>query len=190
MNTPVSVPVFANVTLIGPGNAIAGYPADGNGVVLRRGTGGRLDRIVIARWPGRGLNGRDLWTDSLRLRDSLSITNAVLGENAGGDYDAEPGSATAALFAASKFAIANHRTGSTTASLVTTLPSGSSIGDWRPTAGALSASVGTDATPAKLTAQVAGYPYRGGWATTSYVGAADPSGNNNWWTGWTNYATN
>jgi hypothetical protein len=189
-NTPFSVPVLANVTLVGPGTAIAGYPADGNGVVLRRGTGGRLDRIVIARWLGKGLNGRDFWTDSLRLRDSLSITNVVLGENNGGDYDAEPGSASGALFAASKFLTANHRTGGTTASLVTTLPSGSSVGDWRPTAGALSATLGTDATPAKLTAQIAGYPYSGGWATTSFVGAGDPAGTNNWWTGWTNYATN
>jgi hypothetical protein len=190
MNTPFSVPVFANVTLVGPGTAIAGYPADGNGVVLRRGTGGRLDRLVVARWFGKGLNGRDFWTDSLRLRDSLSITNVVLGENNGGDYDAEPGSAPGALFAASKFATSNHRNGATTASLVTALPSGSSVGDWRPTAGALSATLGTDATPATLTAQVAGYPYSGGWATTSYVGAADPTGTNNWWTGWTNYATN
>jgi hypothetical protein len=145
---------------------------------------------VIARWNGKGLNGRDFWTDSLRLRDSLSITNVVLGENNGGDYDAEPGSATGALFAASKFTGSNHRNGGTTASLVTALPSGSSIGDWRPTAGALSTTLGTDATPARLTAQIAGYPYSGGWATTTFIGAADPSGANNWWTGWTNYATN
>ncbi len=187
MNEPFSVPVIANATLIGPGTATSS-PDDGNGVVLRRGTGGRLDRIVIARWRGKGLNGRDWWTDSLRLRDSLSITNVVLGENNLGDYDAEPG-AVGALFAASKFATANHRTGGTTASLVTTLPSGTSVGDWRPTAGALSATLGTDATPARLTAQIAGYPYSGGWATTSFVGAGDPSGANNWWTGWTNYAT-
>jgi hypothetical protein len=113
----------------------------------------------------------------------------VLGENNAGDYDAEPG-AIGALFAATKFATANHRTGGTTASLVTALPSGSSVGDWRPTAGALSATLGTDATPAKLTTQIAGYPYSGGWATTSFIGAGDPAGTNNWWTGWTTYATN
>jgi hypothetical protein len=188
MNTPFSVPVFANLTLIGPGTAIAGYPADGNGVVLRRGTGGRLDRIVVARWPGKGLNGRDFWTDSLRLRDSLSITNVVLGENTGGDYDAEPGDGGSALFAASKFAAANHQLGGTTASLVTVLPTAGNIGDWRPSAGALSASVGTAAATPALTAQVAGYPYSGGWNVTTFVGAADPAGSNNWWTGWTNYA--
>ena len=190
MNTPFSVPVLANVTLIGPGTAIAGYPADGNGVVLRRGTGGRLDRIVVARWFGKGLNGRDWWTDSLRLRDSLSITNLVLGENNGGDYDAEPG-AVGALFAASKFAASNHQLGGTTATLVTALPTAGNIGDWRPTAGSLSASVGTAAPTPALTAQVAGYPYSGGWATTGYVGAGDPAaGTNSWWTGWTTYATN
>jgi hypothetical protein len=190
MNTPFSVPVFANVTLIGPGAAIAGYPADGNGVVLRRGTGGRLDRIVVARWFGKGLNGRDWWTDSLRLRDSLSITNIVLGENNGGDYDAEPG-AVGALFAASKFAAANHQLGATTATLVTALPTAGNVGDWRPTTASLSASVGTAAPTPVLTAQVAGYPYSGGWATTGYVGAGDPAaGTNSWWTGWTTYATN
>lgn len=190
MNEPFSVPVLANVTLIGPGTALAGYPADGNGVVLRRGTGGRLDRIVVARWFGKGLNGRDFWTDSLRRRDSLSITNVVLGENNGGDYDAEPGSVAGALFAASKFATANHRTGGTTATLVTVLPAAGNIGDWRPTGAGLSATVGTAAATDKLTAQVAGYPYSGGWATTGFVGAADPAGTNNWWTGWSNYATN
>jgi hypothetical protein len=198
MNTPYSGPVFGNVTLIGPRNAVAGFPADGNGAVLRRGTGVRIDRSIIAGWPGKGINGRDRWTDSLRLRDSLSITNVVLGDNAGGDYDGascggptDPSSAGAAnaLFCASMFAGSNHITGATVGNLITTLPSGTSIGDFRPPAGSPAASVGTAAATTRLLAQVASYPYSGGWATTGYVGAADPAGSP-WWTGWTNYGTN
>ncbi|HET8623049.1 MAG TPA: hypothetical protein VFM14_05765, partial [Gemmatimonadales bacterium] len=185
MNTPFSGPVIANLTLIGPGTTVAGFPTDGNGVVLRRGTGGRIDRSIVARWPGVGVNGRDWWTDSLRLRDSLSITNAILAENATGDYDAAE--AVGTLFTAAKFATANHRTGSTVAQLVTLLPGGTSVGDWRPPAGSPAADVGTAAPIDKLTAQVAGYPYSGGWQTTSFVGAGDA---NQWWSGWTTYAIN
>jgi hypothetical protein len=185
MNTPFSVPVFANLTLLGPGTAVSGFPTDGNGVVLRRGTGGRIDRSIVTRWPGKALNGRDWWTDSLRRLDSLSITNVILGENAGGDYDAAE--AVSTLFTADKFATSNHRTGVSAGQLVTSVPSGNTVGDWRPPAGSPALTVGTPAAIDRLTAQVAGYPYSGGWQTTSFVGAGDP---NQWWSGWTTYATN
>jgi hypothetical protein len=183
---PFSGPVFANFAVVGPGTAVAGFPADGNGAVLRRGTGGTLDRGIIARWPGIGLNGRDAWTDSLRLRDSLSITNMVLAENAGGNYDVDP----TRFFQEAKFVTSNHRTAATAAELFTSLTPGSNGQgfDWRPPAGAANASIGTEVTPPLLAARVAGYPY-GAWETTTYVGPAGPS-TTAWWQGWTNYAIN
>lgn len=183
---PFSGPVFANFAVVGPGTAVAGFPADGNGAVLRRGTGGTLDRGIIARWPGIGLNGRDAWTDSLRLRDSLSITNMVLAENAGGNYDVDP----ARFFQEAKFLTSNHRTAATTAELFVSLTPGSNGQgfDWRPPAGAASASIGTEVVPPLLAGRVAGYPY-GAWETTTYVGPAGPGGTA-WWQGWTNYAIN
>ncbi len=183
---PYSVPVFANFAIVGPGTAVAGFPTDGNGVVLRRGTGGMLDRGVVARWPGLGLNGRDAWTDSLRLRDSLSITNMVLAENTGGNYDTDP----TRFFQVDKFATSNHRTAPTTAELFTSLDPGTNGQgfDWRPPAAAVNASIGTETVPPLLAGRVAGYPY-GTWETTTYVGPAAPGGTA-WWLGWTNYAIN
>jgi hypothetical protein len=185
-NEPYSVPVFANFALVGPGS-LAGFPADGNGVVMRRGTGGMLDRGIVARWPGIGLNGRDAWTDSLRLRDSLSITNMVLAENAGGNHDVD----LTRFFQEAKFAGSNHRTAATAAELFTSLSSGTDGQgfDWRAPAGAVSATIGSEVTPPLLATRVAGYPYGTGWETTAYAGPAGPGGNA-WWLGWTNYATN
>jgi hypothetical protein len=183
---PFSGPVFANFAVVGPGTTVAGFPADGNGAVLRRGTGGTLDRGIIARWPGIGLNGRDAWTDSLRLRDSLNITNMVLAENAGGNYDVDP----SRFFQEAKFLTSNHRTAPTAAELFVSLNPGSNGQgfDWRPPAGAVSASVGTAVTPPLLAGRVAGYAY-GAWETTDYVGPAG-TGGNAWWAGWTNWANN
>lgn len=183
---PWSLPVMANFALIGPGDLVAGFPTDGNGVVLRRGTGGMLDRGIVGRWPGIGLNGRDAWTDSLRLRDSLSITNMVLAENAGGNYDV----AANRYFQEAKFLTSNHRTATDADALFASLTPGTDGQgfDWRPAAGAITATVGTAVTPALLATRVAGYPYSGGWQTTDYVGPAGPGGTA-WWQGWTNYAT-
>jgi Fibronectin type III domain len=185
-STPYSGPVFANFAVVGPGTTVAGFPEDGNGVVLRRGTGGTLDRGIVARWPGFGLNGRDAWTDSLRLRDSLSITNMVLAENTLGNYDP----ADDDFFQEDKFAGSNHRTAATAAELFTSLnPGANGQGfDWRPTAASPTANVEGEVVPPLLAARVTGYTL-GAWETTTYVGPAAPTGTT-WWLGWSNYATN
>lgn len=185
-SVPYSGPVFANFAIVGPGTAVAGFPEDGNGVVLRRGTGGMLDRGVVARWPGIGLNGRDAWTDSLRLRDSLSITNMVLAENIAGNYDVD----AERFFQEAKFAGNNHRVAATAAELFASLSPGTNGQgfDWRPAAGSATASIGTEVVPPRLGTRVAGYPY-GAWEVTTYVGPAAPGGTV-WWQGWTNYAVN
>ena len=80
-SAPFSMPVWANFTLIGPG-PLASIPSDGNGSVLRRGTGGTLFNGVMGRWKGIALNIRDAWTDTLfEQRDSLNIANLVLAQN-------------------------------------------------------------------------------------------------------------
>jgi len=195
INAPYSLPVFGNFAIIGPRALVSGFPTDGNGVVMRRGTGGMLDRGIVVGWPGRGLQGRDAFTDSLRLRDSLSITNMVLGENAQGNYDADGADVTGSessrrFFQAAKFAASNHRTGGTAASLFTALPSGTSIGDFRPPAGALTTTIGTEFVPPRLAGRVAGFPYGTGWTVgTSYVGPA-AAGGTAWWETWTRYGIN
>jgi hypothetical protein len=80
------MPVWANFTMIGAGTLVAGFPADGNGGVWRRGTGGTVYNGVLSRFTGTGINIRDAWTDSLWIgsggKDSLWISNTLLAQNA------------------------------------------------------------------------------------------------------------
>lgn len=182
-STPYSMPVFANFTMVGTGN-IAGFPADGNGAVLRRGTGGTFRNGVLARWRGTALNIRDAWTDSLRARDSLSIRGLVLADN-GFAFDTAGGGLNG-LATADKFTANNIRTSATaTAALFTSVnPAGL---DWRPAGGATSIlATGSETAPA---ARVANY-FGGTWANTSYVGAIDPAATALWYSGWTRYFIN
>lgn len=195
-STPYSRPVFSNFTLVGPGQ-LAGFPADGNGAVLRRATAGTFVNGIIARWTGRGLQMRDAFTDSLRLRDSLNIANVILAENgatgtnhydpAGADTDPALSESNRRFAQETKFAAQNHRTGTSAAALFQSLTN--TALDWTPvtTAGHPDpATGGSQVVPALLGARVAGYPYTGGWANTTYVGAAAPGGPK-WWEGWTVY---
>jgi len=189
---PYSMPVFANFTIIGPGLGVAGFPADGNGAVLRRATAGGFTNGIIGRWPGRGIQMRDAFTDSLRLRDSLKIINVILVENGPAatptNYDAvgaDGGAATEAnrRFAqAAKFANSNHREVATVASLIKSLNTGSL--DWTAT-GAATTGGGQLSLPA---ARIANF-FGGTMVNTTYVGAADPAGPK-WWEGWTVYVPN
>ena len=180
-STPYSNPVFSNFTLIGPGQ-LAGIPNDGNGAVLRRGTGGFFANGIMARWKGIALNVRDAWTDSLLVvYDSLNIVNVLLAQN-GFNYDT-----TGAGFGqASAFASDSHLAYAANVAADTLLgislnPSGL---DWTP-------KVSSPATTGAMTVPAAkvGAFFGGSWANTTFIGAADPSGAK-WWLGWTNYAIN
>ena len=199
-SAPYSRPVFGNFTIIGPGQ-LGGFPTDGNGAVLRRGTAATMVNGIIARWPGVGIQMRDAFTDSLRLRDSLNIANVILAENGplasptnydgdGKDTDPQLSEGSRRFAQAAKFATQNHRVGTQAAALITSLNVAGL--DWTPKATANQpdpTTGGSQVVPAKLGARVAGYPYSGGWANTTYVGAADPAGTK-WWQGWTVYYIN
>ncbi len=201
---PFSMPVWANFTVIGTGQ-LGGFPTDGNGAVLRRGTGGTLFNGIIARFPGTGLQMRDAFTDSLRLRDSLNITNLILAENGPSatptNYDADGadmlGSCTGGAdvetcrrFAqAAKFASSNHQVGTAAAALVASLnPSGL---DWTPVASAGQpdpTTGGSTVVPAQFDARTGNF-FGAQMPKTTYIGAADPAGPK-WWEGWTAYNIN
>lgn len=180
-STPYSNPVFANFTMIGPGQ-LAGIPADGNGGVWRRGTGGYFANGVIARWKGIAVNIRDPWTDSLLVNyDSLNIVNVLLTQN-GFNYD----TVGAGFGQAPAFSSDNHLTFASTVAADTLLgislnPAGL---DWTPKGTAPAASGAVNVPAAKV-----GAYFGGSWSNTTYLGAADPAGAK-WWQGWTSYAIN
>lgn len=180
-STPYTNPTFANFTIIGPPASLGAFPADGNGAVLRRGTGGYWANGILARWKGTAINVRDAWSDTLLSQyDSLNIASVLLAEN-GANYDT-----TSNFGQATKFAGDGHKafaasvTVDTLVGLALTAPSL----DWTPKAGS-PANTGGAAVPAP---RVTGY-FGGTWANTTYLGAADPAGPK-WWQGWTVYSVN
>jgi hypothetical protein len=180
-STPYSNPVFANFTMIGPGQ-LAGIPNDGNGAVWRRGTGGYFANGVLARWKGIAINIRDAWTDSLLVNyDSLNIVNVLLTQN-GFNYDTTgSGFGQAPAFASDNHLIFAATVAADTLLGISLNPAGL---DWTPKASSPATS-GAGAVPA---AKVGAF-FGGSWANTAYLGAADPAGTK-WWQGWTSYAIN
>ncbi len=183
-STPYSNPVFANFTMVGPGQ-LAGIPADGNGGTFRRGTGGWFVNGIMARWKGIAINIRDAWSDTLFVqRDSLHFSNLILTQN-GFNYDTT-GSGFGQTTNFPNAQLTTHQAFASSVAADTLLgltlnPSGLV---WTPKAGS-PATTGAGTVP---TAKVAGY-FGGTWANTSYIGAADPAGGA-WWQGWTAYNIN
>jgi hypothetical protein len=179
-SAPYTNPTFANFTLIGPGN-LAGFPNDGNGATLRRGTAGLWLNGVMARYKGTAINVRDAWSDTLLSQyDSLNIVSVLLAQNAA-NYDT-----TANFGQAVKFAADGHQAYAASVAVDTLLgislnPAGL---DWTPKAGS-PATAGGNTAPA---GRVTGF-FAGTWANTTYLGAADPAGAK-WWQGWSAYAIN
>ncbi|AHG91379.1 hypothetical protein J421_3842 [Gemmatirosa kalamazoonensis] len=188
---PLSSPVLANFTLVGPGTGVYGatVAAQANGIMLRRGTGGTLLNGVVARWPGVGLTVREAQTDTLRQRDSLTIAGVLLTDNAAGNYDA-PGSigfGQQATFPNTISATAP------TATLFTSVPSGAvpaaATLDWTPAGGSPLRANGVTSWTPRIQARTTGF-FGATMTPTSYVGAADPNSATKWWQGWTAYARN
>lgn len=183
-STPYSNPVFANFTMVGPGN-LAGIPNDGNGGVWRRGTGGVFANGILARWKGIAINIRDAWTDSLFVQqDSLQLAGLVLTQN-GFNYDTTgAGFGQTTNFPAGQ--LASHKAFGANVAADTLL--GISVNpaglDWTPKAGSPATSGGVTVTAGK----VSGF-FGGSFANTAYLGAADPNGGK-WWQGWTAYNIN
>jgi hypothetical protein len=190
-STPYSMPVWANFTMIGAGTLVAGFPANGNGGVWRRGTGGTVYNGVLSRFTGIGINILDAWTDSLWTgsggKDSLWISNTLLATNAGGNLDANY--AAQANWNAGRLATMLQYAGDvqvdTLLGYTLTPPSL----NFKPKAGSPATTGGMTAPPALVTSRTAGY-FGGTWVNTSYIGAVDPAAATAWYSGWTVYETN
>jgi hypothetical protein len=194
-STPFTIPVIANFTLIGTGDAATSGTSGGLGMMLRRGTGGYYVNGVVARYPRGGVSLRDAETytraGSTGTQDlanaDLAIKNVLFTENSAifqgpngtniqnsldmtGNALVASTTATAALFTAFP----------TTVSATTQ----ASAFDWTPAASSPIATGGLATFTGKL-ATAAGTSVSG----TAYLGAAQPNGTK-WWQGWTIYARN
>ncbi|MBA2687025.1 MAG: hypothetical protein H0U64_02890 [Gemmatimonadaceae bacterium] len=180
-NAPFSMPVFANFTVIGPGAGVFAQ-ADGNGSVVRRGSGASMVNGIIGRWPQYGVSLRDAETNSLLAADSVTVRSLILSDNAA---NFEPAGTNFGQNLNVSATSIQQVTG--VAALFSSLATSSL--DWTPSAtsaariGGMAAFTGT-----KVAARVAGF-FGGTMLGTSYIGAADPTGTK-WWAGWTTYVTN
>jgi hypothetical protein len=179
---PYNMPVFANFTMVGTGDINQTSTSGGVGMVLRRGTGGTYINGVVARWPRRGISVRDTTTFNREAVDSLIVSNILLAENAGGNFDStgtktrlgDAGFEESAATAGSLF-LALPAVG--TAPTVATL-------DWTPAAGSAAATGGMNAFTGPTQARAGTFV-----TPTPYRGAAAPGGPK-WWEGWTVYYRN
>ena len=131
-STPLTLPVVANFTLIGRGDAATQSSGGDIGMTLRRGTGGHYVNGVIGRFPRAALSIRDAATQTRITESNLTINNILASE-------------VAALYQAGQQAgvdtVANNirTTTATTASLfasVPTTPASEVQIDWTPSANA------------------------------------------------------
>ncbi|HEU5171395.1 MAG TPA: fibronectin type III domain-containing protein [Gemmatimonadales bacterium] len=180
---PFTIPVVANFTLIGTPSGVTIPSGGGRGMVLRRGTGGLYVNGLVGRWPTAGLSVRDAATTGARQSAGLlDLDNLLVVE-------------TPALFDASNNVTVDagsnaidHQPAVTAASQLTALPTDPADAaalDWTPAGGSAAASGGLTTFSGELAAR-AGSAVTG----TVYRGAADPSGSDKWWQGWTSYADN
>ena len=196
-STPLTIPVIANFTLVGTGDAATSGTSGGIGMMLRRGTGGYYVNGVVARYPRAAVSLRDADTYNLRAGGTpvqdlntvdLAVKNVYFTDVNGvifqptaapntqnsldlaGNALVSGTAATASLFTAFPTSV----TGSTTASAF----------DWTPASSAPIISGGLATFTGKL-ATAAGTTVTG----TSYLGAAQPNGTK-WWQGWTVYYRN
>jgi hypothetical protein len=191
-NTPYSVPVWANFTVVGPGPGVF-TPTDGNGAVVRRGSGGTFVNGIIARWPGVSFSIRDQESKDLLDKDSLYVRNVYFVDN-GSAFEAP--AAGKFGYVLSDSASQWHITTATAADVFTgALPTGSTAVtesniNLALKGGATAATAGLSSfTSTPIAGRVTSY-FGGTMPATAYVGALDPASSTPWFSGWTIFKRN
>jgi hypothetical protein len=182
-STPATDPMFANLTLVGPGTGTGVDGTSGGvGAVLRRGTAGYYVNSIVARWPKLAFAVRDSVTGARINEGTLVIRGMYLTQN-GGVF--ETGSQRFSVDAAANNIESNS---GTAASIFAALPGGQPNSetelDWSLVAGAGPRTGGTGTFSGSLATKAAGLV-----TGTTFRGAWDPNGPK-WWQGWTRYARN
>jgi hypothetical protein len=183
-NQPYSQPVWANFTVVGPGEGVFSS-TDGTGAVIRRGSAGTLVNGIIARWPGVGISIRDAESGALLSADSLTIRGIVLAGN-GSNFEAEADGRFGHLVGenASEWKLQEASVASIFPALPTSTTEPGEL-DWSPQPASAAATGGlADFAGTAIEGRVQGF-FGGEMTATAYAGAADPSAGEGWWEGWT-----
>lgn len=194
--TPLTVPLVTNFTLVGCGSTTCVGSGGGFGMMIRRGSGGFYANGVVARFPNAGVSLRDAATydrgGAVAVPDpatsDLLIRNIYFTEVNNTLFQAGGGSTVQNSLDAAGNSLTNGT--ATAVSLFTALPAPGIAPtavtefDWTPAAGSPIATGGLATFPGKMGTM-------GGTAVTgtAYVGAAQPAGTK-WWSGWTVYYRN
>jgi hypothetical protein len=182
---PLTVPLVANFTLVGPPAAVAS--GSGNiGMMLRRGTGGYYVNGVVTRWSRAAISLRDQATIDRGSQGQLLVNNLLLAENAV-TFQPQTGSTVQGTLDLGSNGIEAAPAATTAAGLFTLLPMSPTDAlafDWTPAAGSPLRTGGLATFPAAIAARAGSFV-----VPTAYRGAVDPSGAK-WWAGWTSYAEN
>ena len=184
-STPITMPLIANATLIGPPATVTSS-AGNVGMMLRRGVGGFYVNHVVARWSRAGISLRDQTTLDRITGGNLVLNNILVTET---PVLFQPGSGSTIQGTVDEAANAIVYEQATTAtSLFLGVPAdepaaGATL-DFTPAAGSPAASGGLATFTGPL-ADKAGTVVTG----TAYRGAAGEGGTK-WWQGWTIFAVN
>jgi len=185
-SAPLTIPLVANFTLIGPPDGVFSGTSGGIGMVVRRGAGGFYANGAVARWERAGLSIRDAATHA-RAANELIIANTYVVDVAA-RFETGSGRDSTAVAGLSNGTVVYAAT-HTKDSLFTSVPNSPtdtsqmnftprSTGSAPLTTGGSGAFTGDMLT--KGGAFVVG---------TAYRGAVDPAGPQ-WWRGWTFYSDN
>ncbi len=196
--TPFTMPLVANFTIIGCGQASCVGTGGGYGMMLRRGTGGYYVNGVVARWPsgaaairdaGTYARGGDTQTPSatadLQVRNVFAADVPRFFQPA-----ATPAPPTPPSFELDLAANNLTLSAATAASLFTAIPAvgatPASIDefDFTPAANSPIATSGMSTFTGAIAAKAGTFV-----TATPYAGAVAPGGAK-WWQGWTAYARN
>ena len=196
-SVPYTVPLVANFTLIGCGQASCMGTGGGHGMMLRRGAGGYYVNGVVARWTADGVSLRDSATftragntPTPSAAADLQLRNILFAETNGKVFQAPVNRTTNAQADMDLAANALTLSAATTAAIFSAIPavgdapSGIAAFDFSPAAGSPIATGGLATFAGSIQAKAGTFV-----TPTAYLGAAAPGGAK-WWTGWTNYARN
>jgi hypothetical protein len=190
-NTPYSMPIWANFTVVGPGTGVFSTN-DGNGAVVRRGSAANMVNGIIARWPGVGISIRDAESLALVTADSTFIRNVVLSGN-GSDF--EPLGTNFGSIVADSATAWSVTTPALTDLFAGPLPTGATtltdatLGIELKSGAAAATGGLSDFTGTVLAPRVTNY-FGGSMPATAYIGAADPAAGTQWYQGWTAWYRN